>query len=95
MRAHERIVVANNVGATPADFSIMGGVYVLDTIATGSGSLTLARKGPDDSTYITAATAITATSGNSGAIALPPGVYRLVIATFTAVYATLTRIPGD
>lgn len=94
MRAHERIAIASNVDVTPADFSILGGVYALDVIGAGFGTVTLTRLGPDGSTYITAATAIVA-NGTSGAIALPPGTYRLVIATTTAVYATLTRIPGE
>lgn len=101
MRAHEAIhssgtppVAWENLSATPADFSLMGGVYALDVIGTGFGTVTLQRKGPDDSTFINAATAISA-NGTSGAISLPPGLYRLTIATTTGVYATLTRIPGD
>lgn len=99
MRAHESInssggTAWSNISATPPDFSLMGGVYALDAIGTGWGTVTLTRQGPDGSTYITAATALSA-NGTSGAISLPPGIYRLVIATTTAVYATLTRIPGE
>lgn len=93
MRAQERFAWAN-IDATPSDFTIMGGVYALDVIGTGFGTVTLARQGPDGSTYLTAATALSA-NGTSGAISLPLGIYRLVIATTTAVYATLTRIPGE
>lgn len=94
MRAYESQKWAN-IDATPADFLIYGGVYALDVIATfGGGSVTLTRLGPDSSTYLTAATAITA-NGTSGAITLPPGQYRLTIATATAVYASLVRIPGE
>jgi hypothetical protein len=88
--------VCSNISATPAAFNLKGGVYLLDVIATwnSTGTVTLARLGPDGSTYLTAATAISA-NGNSGAIALPPGTYQLIIATATAVYASLTRIPGE
>lgn len=85
----------SNISATPAAFNLRGGVYALDVIATwGGGSVTLSRLGPDGSTYLTAATALTA-NGTSGGVALPPGTYELIIATATAVYASLTRIPGE
>ena len=85
-----------NIAATPADFVLYGGVYILDVIGTfgGAGAVTLSRRGPDGSTYMTSATAITA-NGSSGAIALPPGTYRLVVADTTALYASLVRIPGE
>lgn len=94
MRAGEGKIVSN-ISVTPAAFPLKGGVYCLDAIAAwGGGSLTLTRLGPDGTTYLTAATAITA-DGSSGAIALPPGTYKFTIATATAVYASLTRIPGE
>lgn len=94
MRGTESFKAAN-IAVTPAAFVLQGGVYCLDAIATwGGGSLTLTRLGPDGSTYMTAATALTA-DGSSGAIALPPGTYKFTIATATAVYASLTRIPGE
>jgi hypothetical protein len=86
---------AQNIAATTATFPLKGGCFCLDAVATwGGGSLTLQRLGPDATTYLTAATALTA-NGTSGAIALPPGTYRLAIATATAVYASLARIPGE
>lgn len=94
MRAPESVAF-KNISATPAAFTLSGGVYVLDAVATwGGGSLTLQRLGPDGSTLLDAATALTA-NGTSGAIALPPGSYRLTIATATAVYVTVVRVPGE
>jgi hypothetical protein len=94
MRAPESFWI-QNLDATPANILIKGGVYVLDAVATwGGGSLTLTRRGPNGSTYLTAATALTA-DGTSGAITLPPGEYRFTIATATAVYASLVRVPGE
>ena len=84
-----------NISATPDPFPLDGGCYVVDAIATwGGGSLTLQRQGPDGATYITAATALSA-DGTSGAIALPKGVYKLSIATATAVFVSVLPIPGE
>jgi len=48
--------------------------------------------GPDGSTFIAAHTAFAAVTGFV-VVDLPPGQYKFVIATFTAVYATICRIP--
>ena len=94
MRAHESFAWSN-ISATPAQFSLLGGTYVLDAVATWStGSVKLQRVGPDGSTLIDAATSMTA-NGTSGELSLPPGKYQLTIATATAVYASVTRIPGE
>jgi hypothetical protein len=50
------------------------------------------RLGPDGSTYTARITQITATVGQQS-IALAPGSYEVVIATFTANYFECTRIP--
>ncbi len=84
----------SNISATTDPFSIYGGVYDFAVIGSNFGTVTLSVLGPDGTTYITAATAISA-NGRSGAIALAPGQYRIAISSATAVYATLTRIPGD
>jgi hypothetical protein len=96
MRGHESFAWSN-ISATPAQFSLLGGTYVLDAVATWStGSVKLQRVGPDGSTLIDPATAASLTAnGTSGALSLPPGKYQLTIATATAVYASLTRIPGE
>jgi|GEM_PF-2953412 hypothetical protein len=94
MRAHESFAWSN-ISATPAQFSLLGGTYALDAVATwGGGSVKLQRVGPDGSTLIDAATSMTA-NGTSGALSLTPGKYQLTIATATAVYASVTRIPGE
>ena len=48
----------SNISATTAAFELRGGVYTIDALFTGAGSVTLQRLGPDGSTYLTAATAI-------------------------------------
>ena len=97
MRAHDGIggVGFRNISATTDPFQLVGGVYVVDAIGTwNSGTLTLQRLGPDGNTYITALTALSA-DGASAATALPAGTYRLAIATATAVFVSVARVPGE
>lgn len=85
-----------NISATPANFSLLGGRYQLAAVATfGGGSVTLNQIGPDGSTLIPCSTGTTLIANGGGIVDLPPGQYQLTIATATAVYATLVRIPGD
>ncbi len=95
MRAHGDGITFANISATPASFSLGGGVYVIDAIAAwGGGSVTLQRLGPDGGTYLTAVTALTA-DGVSAATALPPGTYRLLITTAAGVYVAVLPIAGE
>lgn len=87
----ERIVFSN-IAATTAAFGLRGGTYWIETKSTGSGTLDLQRLGPDGTTYTARITQITATAGQQ-TIALPPGTYKWAIATFTANYLEITRIP--
>jgi hypothetical protein len=54
----------------------------------------LQRLGPDGATFITAATALSA-NGTSGSIALPPGVYKLAVASASALSVSVIRIPAE
>lgn len=86
--------VQSNISATTAAFELKGGYYNLDAIATwGGGSATLQRLGPDQSTWLTAATAITA--NGSAQVYLCPAQYRWAIVTATAAYLSVVRIPSD
>lgn len=82
----------SNINATTAAFSLDGGRYGAEFLATwGGGSVTLQKLGPDGTTYNTAMNAWLA---NGTALAdLPAGSYRLAVATATAVYVRLRRIP--
>lgn len=81
-----------NISATTAGFQLRGGKYGIAALGTwGGGSATLEALGPDGSTYLTAATAISA--NGVATVDLPPGQYRFAIATATAVYLSITRIP--
>ena len=83
----------NNAAAgngTP--FNLSGGLYAIATVATGTGTIDLQILGPDGSTWIAAMTQITATS-KFQTQQLPPGSYRWATASFTAIYASVARIP--
>jgi hypothetical protein len=76
----------SNASATGSAVVWGGGRGVFAVTATfGGGSVTLQYLGPDESTWLTAATALTA----NGLIAfeLPPGKIRAAVTTATAVYA--------
>lgn len=94
MRASESVNF-QNISATPATFELKGGAYVLDAVGNfNSGTVTLQRLGPDGSTFITAATALSAV-GTSGSLALPPGIYQILVASGTGLSVSVIRIPGD
>jgi hypothetical protein len=94
MRAHDSVNF-QNISADTANFVLTGGAYVLDANGNfNSGTVTLQRLGPDGATFITAATALSA-NGTSGSIALPPGVYKLAVASATALYVSVIRIPAE
>lgn len=96
MRAHEAFrPFVNAAAGTVSDIEVEGGVYVLDFSGTGAGTVDLFRLMPNGSSYLSVMTQITATSATSGALTLPPGLYRVTVAGFTANYVTLARIPGE
>jgi len=81
----------SNISATTAAFTLRGGQYAVDAIATfSSGSITLQKLAGDGTTYVTALTAFTA--AGYATVNLPSGTYRFSIATATAVYVQLTAI---
>lgn len=95
MRASESFAYSSLTATSSDSFELKGGAYAMDAIATwNSGSITLQRRGPDGATFITAATALSA-DGTSGSIALPPGIYRFLVASATGLWASITRIPAE
>lgn len=93
MRARDSYT-ASNIAATTAAFTLAGGLYGVDASATfGGGSITLQKLAGDGSTYVTALTAFSA--AGYATVNLPPGTYKIAIATASAVYVTITRIPGE
>lgn len=88
----EQVLFQNVAAGTSATFTLRGGSYWIETKSTGTGTIDLQKLGPDGSTWTARITQITTTAGQQ-TISLPPGSYRYVIATFTANYVEITRIP--
>jgi len=82
------VISFTNINTTPAAFVLRGGNYGLTVHATfGGGSVTLQRRAPDGTTFVTVMTALTA-DGYSNAN-LPGGTYQLLITTATGVSADI------
>jgi hypothetical protein len=94
MRAGEQAIFFNNAAAGSTTAYILGGKYLLVFAGTGTGTVDLFATALDGSQTAKVATQITATAG-SQVLDLPPGTYKATIATFTANYLTLTRIPEE
>lgn len=82
----------SNIAATPAVFTLPGGMYGVTCMAGtwGGGSVTLQRLAPDNSTYATCLTSFGANGYQSAY--LPSGTYKLLVATATGIYADLVGI---
>lgn len=95
MRAHDGYSHSSPTAANSSNFRLEGGVYVIDAVANfNSGSITLQRLGPDGTTFLTAATALSAT-GASSAVCLPTGTYRFLVASASALSVSVIRVPGE
>lgn len=94
MRAVDAFTLNN---AAPGTYTgqLKGGVYAWSTYSTGTGTIDLKILAADGVTYIPVATQITATTGFQSPMYLPPGQYAIVIATFTANYIAVVRVPGE
>ena len=94
MRAVDQVKV-ENASATGAATNLRGGKYLFAAVATfNGGTVGVEMLMPDGSTW-TAISALSITAAGVATADLPPGQYRISIATATAVYAALTRVPGE
>lgn len=88
-------VTFSNIAASTTAFALRGGKYAVMALATfGGGSVKLQALGPDGSSYLSLATISDFTAAGGATFDLPPGQYRFTIATATAVYASVCRIPS-
>lgn len=94
MRAQQAIAFSN-IAATTAAFECTGGTYVLSVKATGFGTVKLTALLPDGVTYGDVANGSLTADGMTAGLSLPPGQYKVNIASATAVYATLVRVPEE
>lgn len=85
----------SNIDATTSDFQLKGGKYAMSCVATfGGGSIKLQKKGADGTTYQSVSSGTDFTAAGYATVDVPPGLYRLTIATASAIYADVCRIPG-
>ncbi len=83
-----------NISATTAAFTLKGGSYGITAKATwGGGSVTLQKLSRDGTNYVTALTAFTADGYQT--VTLPPGTYRFLVATASAIYLEMTAITSE
>lgn len=84
----------SNIDATTAAFQLKGGKYGVSAKATwGGGSAKLQILMADDTTYVSVASGTDFTADGYSTVDLPPGQYRWTIATATAIYTSVARIP--
>lgn len=84
--------IFSNIAATTAAFELKGGKYAVAASATGAGTMGLQMVSADGSTLIPVHAVFAATIGYAVAD-LPPGQYKFFVATFTAIFATICRVP--
>lgn len=93
MAATQRVGFSN-ISATTDAFQLKGGKYSVSVIATwGGGSVKLQQLGPDSSTYMSVASATDFTANGLATVDLPPGQYKFVVATASAIYASACSVP--
>lgn len=85
----------SNISANTAAFTLRGGKYAADAAATfGGGSVKLQKLLGDGTTWQSVSSGTDFTAAGYGVIDLPPGQYRFTIATATAVFCAVTRVPS-
>lgn len=83
-----------NISATTAPFTLFGGKYIMTCIGTGFGTVDLQLLANDGSTYFSVLSAAFGANGLK-TLDLPPGTYKVVITTTTAVYVKISHVPYE
>ena len=86
-------LLSNASAGNGSDVSWPGGVAVMVAEATwGGGNVKLQAK-LDQGNYADVASSTLSANGMTAGLYLPPGTYRAVVTTSSAVYASLVRVP--
>jgi len=95
MSAVKEAVKHSNIAATTDAFQLHGGKYAVAANATWNvtGTAKLQILGPDGSTYLSVSSGTDFTADGYATVDLPPGQYRWTIATATAAYLVVARVP--
>jgi hypothetical protein len=87
---------AQNINATTAAFSLNGGRYGVDALATwNAGSVKLQKVAGDGASLVSVSTATDFSANGFATVDLPSGKYKIVVATATGAYVVIRRIPGE
>lgn len=82
-------------GATSVQFDLLGGIYAAYATATwGGGTAKLQILAVDGSTYISVDADTDFDADGFKVLVLPPGGYKITIATATDVYFAVTKVPS-
>jgi hypothetical protein len=83
----------SNISATPPQFYLKGGYYMLSAVFSGT-SVELQALGPDGSTLLSLPTPAKLTaSGMIAAGYLPPGQYQFTLTSATGAYCSVAGCP--
>ena len=86
----------SNISATTAAFALNGGLYGVDCTATfGGGSVKLQKVLGDGSSLASVSSSTDFSAAGFATVNLPSGNYKFVVATASAIYAEIARIPGE
>lgn len=83
----------DNISATGNAFGLDGGRYGVTCMAASFGTVTLQILAADASTWLNTSAAFVANGYTTAD--LPAGQYRVAVASATAVYVAIARVPGD
>jgi hypothetical protein len=70
---------------------LSGGIYWIESISTGTGTINLQRVGPDGKTWTPRIREI-ATIKSEQTVTLPPGTYQWDVRGFTGTFLEITRM---
>jgi hypothetical protein len=86
--------IDSNITATTSAFKLQGGKYGVSAKGTwGGGSSKLQILLADNTTFVSVASGTDFTADGYATVDLPPGQYRWTVATATALYHAIARIP--
>lgn len=83
----------SNISATTSAFALAGGRYGAACKASNYGTVKLQILLPDQTTWASVASATDFAADGFAPVDIPPGQYRFAIASATAVYAAVCRLP--
>lgn len=85
----------SDIAATPAEFNLAGGNYVLAIVGGSFGTVTLNQVGPDGSTLLPVLADAVAANGLYPFTVAKGQLFQLTLDDASGVYATISPVPLD